>query len=542
VTARNHRPGGRVRHSRVSLSPRSTKKLPEVDQLSAWRADPVLFIETQLICPETGKFFVLNAAETEFLKHAFTLNADGSPKYTELVFGAIKKSGKSAFAALFILVALLLFSPAYSEAICAANGREQAASRIFRALARIVKSSPALAADAVVYRDKVTFKSSQSTVIAVASEAASVAGSDAAVAAFDELWGFTTEADRRLYDELSPPPTRKFAVRLTVSYAGFVGESALLEDLFKKGTSGTPIGDELWEAGELLLAWHSRPVAPWQTAKWLARVEATERRNAFLRMYCNQWVSAEGEFVPLDWVRAAMDPSWNSLGATKATICWAGLDIGLKRDQTALTVVTYDHEDSKVKLVEHKVWQGSFERPVDFRLQIEPMLLDVARRYTLISLWVDPHQAEELTQRMRAHGLQVVSFAQTPDNLTAMGSNLYTLLQSRSLLLYPDDTIWKGFAAATAVEIPGRGFKITKHHRADKVDVVVALAMAALAASRGGATASSAAIHAAATGDWRNYDTVMGERLDTVSAARSAREQRLMREAASDAWSPGRGW
>ena len=35
-------------------------------------------------------------------------------------------------------------------------------------------------------------------------------------------------------DELVPVPTRQTACRLTVSYAGFTGESVLLEDLYRR--------------------------------------------------------------------------------------------------------------------------------------------------------------------------------------------------------------------------------------------------------------------------------------------------------------------
>lgn len=58
----------------------------------------------------------------------------GRRKYSEWVFGAIKKSGKSAFAAVLILTVLLLFAGPYAEGITVANGREQAASRAFRSL------------------------------------------------------------------------------------------------------------------------------------------------------------------------------------------------------------------------------------------------------------------------------------------------------------------------------------------------------------------------------------------------------------------------
>ena len=58
---------------------------------------------------------------------------------------------------------------------------------------------------------------------------------------FDELWGYTSEGSRRLWDEMIPVPTRKVSARLTVTYAGFEGESELLEELYKRGLKGEQV-------------------------------------------------------------------------------------------------------------------------------------------------------------------------------------------------------------------------------------------------------------------------------------------------------------
>ena len=50
----------------------------------------------------------------------------------------------------------------------------------------------------------------------------------------------------RLWDEMVPPPTRRITARLTVSYAGFEGESAQLEALYKHGITGEVIGPDLY--------------------------------------------------------------------------------------------------------------------------------------------------------------------------------------------------------------------------------------------------------------------------------------------------------
>ena len=43
-------------------------------------------------------------------------------------------------------------------------------------------------------------------------------------------------------------PTRKISVRLTVSYAGYEGESKLLEELYRRGLAGEEIAPGLYRS------------------------------------------------------------------------------------------------------------------------------------------------------------------------------------------------------------------------------------------------------------------------------------------------------
>jgi phage terminase large subunit-like protein len=86
-----------------------------------------------------------------------------------------------------------------------------------------------------------------------------------------------------------------------------------------------------------------------------------------------------------------------------------------------------------------------------------------------------------VAQRLQAAGAPMREYAQTAGNLTAMGSNLYELIKGRGLVAYPDDALRLAVSRAIAVET-GRGWRITKEKSAHKIDVVVALAMAAHAA------------------------------------------------------------
>ena len=162
--------------------------------LEAWRANPSAFIERVLVDPETGKPFVLLDAEREYLKHAFQLDADGRLVYSEQVYAAPKKSGKTGFAAIHMLTTILLFGGAFGEGYALANDLEQAQSRVFQAIKRIVEASPLLKREAKVTADKITFPAfRKATISTLASDYGSAAGANPTISVFDELWAYSSE-------------------------------------------------------------------------------------------------------------------------------------------------------------------------------------------------------------------------------------------------------------------------------------------------------------------------------------------------------------
>jgi phage terminase large subunit-like protein len=92
-------------------------------------------------------------------------------------------------------------------------------------------------------------------------------------------------------------------------------------------------------------------------------------------------------------------------------------------------------------------------------------------------------------QRMRRAGLNMVEFPQSPANFTAASQNLYELIKGQNIVVYPDAEIRTSIQRAVAVETT-RGWRIAKDKASHKIDIVVALAQAALGAVRkGGAQA-----------------------------------------------------
>jgi phage terminase large subunit-like protein len=224
------------------MSPRVATRELNAQSLAYWRAHPVESIETCLINPETGEPFELLPAEREFLEHAFTIGPNGKLLYSEWLYSCPKKSGKTTFQAIIQITMVLLYGGAYPEAYVLANDQEQAQSRVFEIIKRIIQTSPLLRNEAQVTQFKITFPAFNATIQAIASDAGSAAGTNAVCAGFDELWAYTSERSRRLWDEMTPPPTRKIACRVTVTYAGFEGESILLEELYRRGKQQPVVG------------------------------------------------------------------------------------------------------------------------------------------------------------------------------------------------------------------------------------------------------------------------------------------------------------
>jgi phage terminase large subunit-like protein len=453
--------------------------------LDGWRAKPSLFIEEVLYDPETGEPFKLLPAERTFLAHAFQLNAVGKLLYPEQVYACPKKSGKTGYAALHTLTLLLLFGGPFAEGYCIANDLEQAVSRVFQAIKRIVAASPLLAREAKVTSDKITFPAFRgATITAIANDYTGAAGANPNISTFDEPWGITTERGHRLFDEMIPPPTRKIACRLAVSYAGWSGESVLLETLYKRGLQLPRLGPSLYGGDGLLMFWSHEPVAPWQDDAWLAEMRRSLRPNQYLRMIENRFVTSESSFVDMTkWDRCTPADARQVI-ADKSMYIWCGIDASTKHDSTAIVGVTYDRRSKQVRLVFHRVFQPTPDRPLQFEATIEATLRELAHRFQFRKIRFDPWQMMAVAQRLAAAGLPVEEFPQTSGNLTAASQNLYDLIEGGNIVLYPDAGMRLAASRAVAVET-GRGWRISKEKQSHKIDVIVALAMAAHAAVQG---------------------------------------------------------
>ena len=109
-----------------------------------------------------------------------------------------------------------------------------------------------------------------------------------------------------------------------------------------------------------------------------------------------------------------------------------------------------------VRLLNHVVFQPSPEQPLDFELTIESYLLDLKRKFQLRQVRYDPYQMAVVRQRLAKQGVPVEEFPQSSPNLTAASQNLFDLIQSQALVLYPDDAMRLAVSRAVAIEDAAR--------------------------------------------------------------------------------------
>jgi phage terminase large subunit-like protein len=213
-------------------------------------------------------------------------------------------------------------------------------------------------------------------------------------------------------------------------------------------------------------------------------MRAQLRPNAFLRLIENRFVTSEAAFVDPAWWAACEDADARMLIRDQSRRVWVGIDASVKRDSTAIVVCGWDDEAKKVQLLSHRIFQPTPGDPLDFEATIEATVLDLAARFQIVEARFDPYQMIASAQRLTAAGVPMVEFPQTVPNLTEASSNLYELIKSNNLIAYADDAVRLAVHRAVALET-SRGWRIAKEKQSHKIDVVVALAQAALGATKG---------------------------------------------------------
>jgi hypothetical protein len=448
----------------------------------------VSFISKFVKKTETGKPLALRAHQIEMFNRAFELMG----QWNTFVYSTIKKSGKTTVQAIFHL--WWAWTHPDDEILIAANDLEQGKGRVFKVMCGIIRHNPALRRECRILADRIIFKNG-TVVTVIANDAPGEAGANQGDSGWDELWGFASERSQRLWEELCPVPNKP-SVRFVSTYAGWTGESKLLWDLYVQGVGKDECPEgraerihptlPLYlnrEAG-LLCYWDHEPRMEWQTPDYYARQKRSLRPGTYLRLHENRWSTAQEIFITPELWNPCIDPELSPI--IRGHQLFVGVDASTKHDSSAVVAVRWDEAGEKLLLASHRIWQPSPKEPLNLEETIENHLRELHNGSSLQEVLCDPYQLHRSITTLVAAGLPIREFPQSVPNTTLMGQTLFDLLNGKNIRLYPAEDLRQHAFNTVAVESV-RGWRIAKEKASKKIDAIVALSMACVAALQGGA-------------------------------------------------------
>ena len=358
------------------------------------------------------KFYVADTQQPiELMPHQLSiLNYALDNDFRTIIYSTIKKSGKTTIAALVGRYVAETRGP-FTEVILVANDYEQARGRVYQKIVesisldpRFVRSRNELPGEWKIIERVLKHIPTNSTIRAISSDYAGEAGANPTATIWSELWGFSRESLHRLWDELTPVPTKPRSFRFVETYAGFEDESDLLLSLYNLGLKGVRLthDDLLWpfedqppiwvnKQANLLMYWDSGPAArrmPWQTPQYYTEQAASLRPAAFDRLHNNYWTTSVSAFTPVEWWDACMDPLPPLDSKTPVVV---GVDAAVSSDCCAMVAVSRhpQHSDHVCERLS-RIWTPQPGQPIDLDATIGATLDDWANRYNICLLYTSP--------------------------------------------------------------------------------------------------------------------------------------------------------
>lgn len=356
--------------------------------------------------------------QSRILRAALEREPSGRFRWSTIVWSAPKKSGKTRVAAA-VAAWLADAAGAYAEIYCLANDGKQSADRVLAA----IKKSMTLGDGMTGWTDVKTRIElpSGAFIEAIPVDPSGEAGSQPTGTFWSEMWGFKLSAKERLWTELTIPPTRYGrAIRWVESYAGYVGESPVLEQLYLQGVDREehPDGEArrhpdfpdlpvyVNERARLFCYWDHVPRLPWQSPDYYAAESAVLSDAEFRRIHRNEWVSSETEAIPIALWDACRGPVPAGIHPSAPIVL--GIDASVSNDCCALVAVSKDARrprDRAVMIRGVQIWTPPAGGQIDLTATLEKAIRWWIKNYNVVCVAYDAYQLHKLATDLRREGL-----------------------------------------------------------------------------------------------------------------------------------------
>ncbi len=437
---------------------------------------------------ETGRPITLEPVQQAALRLFFEQRENGRFKWQTGLYSTIKKSGKTTVAALVQQWACEKWGR-YKQIYHMGNKLDQAKERAFEITRKSIELSP-FADKWDVMATRLTYLPTKSFIKPLPVNAKGEAGANQCLTTWTEFHGYIYEDEERFYDEMQPVPTQPLSFRFVESYAGYEGESNLLQTLWdralKEGVQLHPEYPIYGHEPSGLIAYIDTGIEarrmPWQLGeegeRYYIQQEASERPINFRRLHLNQWVSSQNAFVPIElWDGLAITPEERQQLLRLPVVI--GVDAAVSSDSTAAVVVTI-YQGIVIEL-ETRIFLPPQGGKMDYEVTLKPALEGMFRRYGVVCVAYDQHQLHDfMTQLSKSYtGIPFYAFGQGPERLKADTELLYRINQRRLRHSGNADLRQHIQNADAKEELNGEAIRIVKRKATKKIDGAVAIGMAA---------------------------------------------------------------
>jgi phage terminase large subunit-like protein len=453
--------------------------IPATDR-SLELTDPVDWIQANFYIPETNAPIQLVPYQQAVVREALRTDDNGLFVYSFVLWSDIKKSAKSTIAGAISLY--LAWFHAWESVRIVANDLRQADSRTFFYIERAIKLHPILRKSCKVKTYHIELPN-HTILEAIPVDPKGEAGGGDLCTTFTEVWAMKNRASQQLFTEttLSPLKYGK-SLRIGESYAGFRGESPILEPLYETGVKqgekidlsfgGVDLKDlEVYRNKRMLTLWNKTPRCPWQTPAYYEQEASVLTPSEMERIHANSWADALDGFVAIEWWIACKTEY--AIEANEPVIM--GVDAATSSDCFAITLVSKRGKDVFVHYV--NIWTPPKGGTIDFR-QPELEIRRLINQYNVIEIAFDNYQLHSLMQRIRDEEVvNVRAFPQGGDRLLS-DKRLYDLIRDRAIHHHGEAVLMDHIGnAAAAIDKEDGKLRIVKRQQDKKIDAAVALAM-----------------------------------------------------------------
>lgn len=447
--------------------------------------DPIRWIKQNFYIPEINLPITLFPSQEVPLREALSKDENGLFNYSTVVWSCIKKSAKSSIAAAVGL--WFAWQNPWASIKIVANDYKQADSRVAYYIRRAILLHPEWRNTCKVTGYRISLPN-HSFIEAMPIDPKGEAGANDDLVIYSEIWGWNSSAAQKMWTEttLSPLKYGK-SMRWCETYAGFTGESPILEGLYELGvTSGECIDAdyEMFRNGRLFVLWNTHPTLPWQTPEYYSQEASTLLPHEFDRVHKNQWGSSSSIFVPSEW----WENCKHDLPAYEKLEPWViALDAAISGDCFGLVAVT---RRNGVTIVRHvRKWtppQGGkiiYNAPVGTPEEQDETpageLRRLCKRHSVIKICFDPYQLYSFCNQMREELIVFFDeFPQTTKRLLA-DQALRDNIRERRIWHDGNSDLQEHILNANAKsEGEADKLRIIKRKESAKIDLAVCLSMA----------------------------------------------------------------